>query len=157
MINFDNVIWYGIAKNLKSNFHCINLLQCIVLFLECHINWNCLWGWYSLLWSLKNVKPFALGLKTYHLVWSNCAGRDIVHPWEKSSWTLFCTCQIFKLSFRDCYKNLAFCNMKCIKQFIIFLVLIRYASVGIKGEPESKKCDVHFVKWLGTTHPKLSG
>ena len=33
-----------------------------------------------------------------------------------------------------------FCNMNCIKQFITFLilVLIRYASVRIKNEPEYK-------------------
>ena len=50
-----------------------------------------------------------------------------------------------KLIFSDCYKNLAFCNINCIKQFIILkiLVLICYASLGIKNESETKQCDVH--------------
>ena len=33
---------------------------------------------------------------------------------------LFCACQFFKFIFWDCYKNLAFCNMNYIEQFIIF-------------------------------------
>ena len=32
----------------------------------------------------------------------------------------FCTCQIFKLIFWDCCKNLVFCNTSYIKQFIFF-------------------------------------
>ena len=38
--------------------------------------------------------------------------------------------------------------MYCTKPFIIFLilVLIRYASMVIKDEPESK--NVHLAKWL---------
>ena len=57
MINFDNVIWYGIAIHFKGNFHCVILLQCDVLFLRYNINWNCVSRWHFLLWRLKNVKP----------------------------------------------------------------------------------------------------
>ena len=37
------------------------------------------------------------------------------------------------------YENWAFRNLNCIKSFIFFnFDVIRYASVGIKDEPESK-------------------
>ena len=39
-------------------------------------------------------------------------------PLGKSSRTFFLTSQIFKLIFWDCYKNVTFCNMNCLKQFI---------------------------------------
>ena len=47
-------------------------------------------------------------------------------PLRKSSRTFSCMCHIFKLIFWYCYKNMAFCNKNCIKQFIYFLI---FASI----------------------------
>ena len=50
----------------------------------------------------------------------SCLQIYVTTPLGKSSRTFFHTSQIFKLIFWDCYKNVAFCNMNCNKQFINF-------------------------------------
>ena len=53
--------------------------------------------------------------KKVALTWIPCT------PLGKSSRTFSCTCQIFKLIFFDCYKNLAYCNAINCVHFIQFL------------------------------------
>ena len=56
-----------------------------------------------------------------------------------NSRTFCCACQIYMFTFWGYYENWAFRNMNCIKSFIFFnFDVIRYASVGIEDEPESK-------------------
>ena len=93
------------------------------------------WGWWfetlwCPLWRHRNVllglmlrQAYSRRTRTMHAANTPQIARFMrPTPLGKSSRTFFCTGQIFKLLFWDCYKNLAFCNMNCIKQFIIFLI-----------------------------------
>ena len=78
MINFDNVIWYGIVNHFKGHFHCcIDLLQCNTLFLECHINETCVWNWHpicqALCLGLKDVSHCSIQIfRTWHCTLAIC-------------------------------------------------------------------------------------
>ena len=45
-----------------------------------------------------------------------------VHPWEKVLGLFFARVKFSNLSLGIAYKNVAFCYMNCIKQFISFLI-----------------------------------
>ena len=67
------------------------------------------------------------------------------------------TCQIFKLIFWHFYKYLAYCNVSGCMQFIhVFNFSVN--PLRFSGHRAwMGKCDIHFEKWLGTTHSKIGG
>ena len=64
--------------------------------------------------------------------WSGNLQPCCCTPLGRSSRTSACTCQIFKLISWECYKNLAYCNMISLMQFIHYLQWALRTSLNAK-------------------------
>ena len=95
------------------------------------------------LWHYDNTMVECLNLLFQGLLWLGYSCT----PLGKSSPTFSCTCQTFKSIFLDCYKNSAFRNMNCIKQFVKFFNFgvnpLRFS--WHQGWAWIQKCDVHLA------------
>ena len=108
MANSQNVAISGEISSAILNIWCRFIGEKVFEIInsqKSHANWICYDGWTPL-----DQPRFGFPVGEV----PTCT------PLGKSSRTIFWTCQIFKLIFGDCYRNWAFCNTNCIKQFINF-------------------------------------
>ena len=90
---------------------------------------------------ISNLNTFSFRYEHSYTRKQNASNNATYTHGQKFSDFCFCTCQIFKLIFWDCYK-MAFCNMNCTKQFITFLILgvnpLRFIQLALRTSLNTK-------------------